>query len=165
MADSNYFCRVILSGGQTGVDRAALDFAIACGYGHGGFCPAGRRAEDGRIPDHYDLIELGSAGYRQRTRRNVEESDGTLVLVMSECTGGSRATVRFAEMLSKPRLVVDLAADDALEQSVLDWMAKHDIQRLNVAGPRESKNPGVYCAALRFLELMHATDDLRASSR
>jgi hypothetical protein len=78
----------IVSGGQAGVDRAALDWAIARGIPHGGWCPAGRIAEDGMIPERYQLRETASPGYRERTRRNVEDSDGTLILNLGELDAG-----------------------------------------------------------------------------
>ena len=153
------FCQHIVSGGQTGADRAALDFAIRHGYTHGGWAPAGRKAEDGAIALRYQLVELPEGGYRQRTKRNVEDSDGTLVLNLGELGDGSLITLQFAQRIGKPALVVPL--DDggtlARPREVLEWLAANGIQTLNVAGPRESKRPGMHAAALHFLELMNAT--------
>lgn len=98
----------IVSGGQTGVDRAALDFAIARGYPHGGWCPRGRRAEDGVLHDRYQLVETESRNYRQRTRRNVTDSDATLILSIGEPEGGTLTTLRYAQQYSKPMQVVSL---------------------------------------------------------
>lgn len=145
----------IVSGGQVGVDRAALDFAIEHRYPHGGYCPKGRKAEDGTIPMRYQLVETDSEGYRQRTRRNVEESDATLILNAGGLDGGSLETKRIAERLGKPVLVVALDAalepiDDLVSQT-LDWLRSHSVSTLNIAGPRESKRLGIYALAYAFL--------------
>jgi hypothetical protein len=144
----------IVSGGQTGADRAALDFAIAHGIPHGGWCPLGRRAEDGVLDARYQLRETESRNYRQRTRRNVADSDATLILNLGELVDGSLATRQFAEQANKPVCVVPLDADDlaAEVRRVRKWLAAHRIVVLNVAGPRESKRPGIYSRALAFLE-------------
>lgn len=140
------FCERIVSGGQTGADRGALDFAIKHGYTHGGWAPCGREAEDGRVPLKYQLTELADGGYRQRTRRNVEDSDGTLIVNLGELEGGTLATQVFAQQMGKPHLVVQLDAGVTAEAaaSVLTWLHEHTIKTLNVAGPRESKRPGIY---------------------
>ena len=140
----------VVSGGQTGVDRGALDAALALGLPHGGWVPRGRRAEDGVIPARYVLSELDSADYNLRTRRNVEDSDGTLILTVGEPTGGTALTVRLVRALGKPHLVLDLDADPAPE-AVRRWIAQHELEILNVAGPRESKAPGVAARAEAFL--------------
>ena len=149
-----YFCERIVSGGQTGADRAALDFAIEYGYPHGGWAPRGREAEDGRIPPKYQLTELPDGGYRQRTRRNVEDSDGTLIVNMGELDGGTLATRIFAEKAGKPYYVaqVDDEATDEMAASVLAWLRAHHIKTLNVAGPRESKRPGIYQQTTALLQ-------------
>ena len=140
------FCRQIVSGGQTGADRAALDFAIMHGYLHGGWAPQGRQAEDGPIPLKYQLTALATGGYRHRTRRNVADSDGTLTLNLGDLADGSLLTNAFAQRLGKPLLVVPL--DDGVTREttarVLAWLREHQIQTLNVAGPRESQRPGIY---------------------
>lgn len=117
----------IVSGGQAGVDRAALDWAIMRGLPHGGWCPKGRTAEDGVIDSRYILQETESAGYRQRTRQNVVDSDGTLILNLGELSDGTLATQRFAERFGKPYLVVQLesGADDL--RQVLEWLQSHHI--------------------------------------
>ena len=99
----------IISGGQTGVDRAALDAAQCCGIASGGYCPKGRRAEDGTIPPHYPLTELPSADYPTRTRQNASAADATLILTRGSLSGGSAYTARIARQLGKPLLVIDLA--------------------------------------------------------
>ncbi len=128
----------IVSGGQTGVDRAALDVALATGLDCGGWCPRGRRAEDGRIPERYPLAETDSASYRSRTKQNVRDSDGTLILAVGPLTGGSRLTQRIALELAKPVLAVDLS-DPPTAAAVRKWLAEHTIRVLNVAGPRASQ--------------------------
>ena len=147
------FCQRIVSGGQTGADRGALDFAIERGYPHGGWAPHGREAEDGKIPLKYQLLELVHGGYRQRTRRNVEESDGTLIINRGDLDGGTRATQVFAQRLNKPHLVVQLDHGVTAEvvESVIEWVQQHDIKTLNVAGPRESKRPGLYSLTRELL--------------
>jgi hypothetical protein len=140
------FCRHIVSGGQTGADRAALDFAIAQGYTHGGWAPRGRQAEDGPIPLKYQLTALATGGYRHRTHRNVAGSDGTLILNLGDLAGGSLLTQAFARRMGKPLLVVPLDVGVTRETvvGVLAWLREHKIQTLNVAGPRESQRPGIY---------------------
>ena len=142
----NRFCQHIVSGGQTGVDRGALDFAIEHGYPHGGWAPQGREAEDGKIPMKYQLLELDHGGYRQRTRRNVVDSDCTLIINHGELDGGTLATRGFAERLNKPFLVVqaDHGVGGESAKGVLEWLRQNQIKILNVAGPRESKRPGIY---------------------
>lgn len=140
----------IISGGQTGVDRAALDTALALGIPCGGWCPKGRRAEDGVIPMHYPLTETTSKDYRVRTRRNVRDSDGTLILTRGPLSGGTALTRRLAKELDKPCLVVDLAQRPRASD-VRTWLASNSIHILNVAGPRESNQPGIYLQAKKFL--------------
>ena len=140
----------IISGGQTGVDRGALDAALELGLDAGGFCPRGRRAEDGRIPDRYPLEELDSSDYRDRTRRNVEVSDATLILCRGPLSGGTALTRRIAEDLGRPLLIVDLSTPPDPD-SVRRWIHEQGIRTLNVAGPRESGSPGIQDAAHRFL--------------
>jgi hypothetical protein len=148
------FAAMIVSGGQTGVDRAALDWAIDHGVPHGGWCPRGRIAEDGTLDSRYLLRETESERYRQRTRKNVEDSDGTLILNLGELSDGSLATLRFAERLGRPCLVVqlDTLADPDAAGRVRDWLRNHHIGILNIAGPRESKGPGSYRTTLAFLD-------------
>ena len=152
------FCARIFSGGQTGADRAALDFAIRKGYVHGGFAPHGRVAEDGRIAWKYQLCELPEGeGYRQRTRRNVEESDGTLIVNIGALEGGTLATQEFAQKLGRPHLLVQLDSETLSEAAAraLAWLDAHAIRTLNVAGPRESKRPGIWRQTAKLLFAMH----------
>ncbi|HLT46378.1 MAG TPA: putative molybdenum carrier protein [Rubricoccaceae bacterium] len=145
----------IVSGGQTGVDRAALDAALAAGVPCGGWCPAGRRAEDGPIPRCYPLREAPSADYAVRTRLNVRDSDGTLVLSTGEPEGGTALTAEHASALGRPLLVLDPEAPGGVEEAAA-WMRAHRIGTLNVAGPRESEVPGVYALARRFVAALLA---------
>lgn len=134
----------LVSGGQTGADRAALDVSIALGLPHGGWCPKGRRAEDGTIPARYDLTETPGASYLQRTEWNVRDSDGTVVFTLDKrATGGSRKTIAIARVLGKPCL--HIARDAGGDPVVLlrEFVAEHGIRVLNVAGSRESKEPGI----------------------
>ena len=119
----------------------------------GGWCPKGRRAEDGRIPDRYPLLETPERNYQARTRRNIEDSDGTLILNLGQLDGGTALTADLARQIGKPCLVVTLEA--GIEPAVFqDWLDANRIAVLNVAGPRESKRPGVYAAAARCLETL-----------
>ncbi len=158
----SFACSVfrIVSGGQTGADRAALDWAIGHGLPHGGWCPKGRLAEDGAIDRRYALQETRTTDYLDRTRQNVIDSDATLILNLGELNGGSRATQRFAEDLGKPCLLVQLdaaaQADEAEVDRVRAWLAAGRVAVLNVAGPRESKRPGIYHQTLAFLDRLHA---------
>ncbi len=146
----------IVSGGQTGVDRAALDTAIARGIPHGGWCPRGRRAEDGRIPDRYALREHASSEYAVRTEQNVVDSDATLVLTIGAPRDGTALTVRLAERHERPILVVDL--DGPLPAAeVAAWIAACDVRVLNVAGPRESTHGGIHDRAAAYLDTILAT--------
>lgn len=140
----------VVSGGQTGVDRAALDVAIALGIAHGGWCPRGRRAEDGAIPERYPLRETPSASYPERTEWNVRDSDATLILHRGRLRGGSALTRRLARAMGRPLLAVDLSASPA-SAAVRAWLEKERVATLNVAGPRESEQPGIHAAALAFL--------------
>jgi len=141
----------VVSGGQTGVDRAALDAARAAGLPCGGWCPRGRLAEDGPIDAAYPLVETPSADYAQRTEWNVRDSDATLVLARGRPTGGTALTLTLARRLGRPLLVVDLAGDPSPGEVSL-WMAAGRVGVLNVAGPRESQRPGIGREAQAFLE-------------
>ncbi len=141
----------VVSGGQTGVDRAALDAARAAGVAVGGWCPKGRRAEDGRIPEEYPLAEAPTRRYDQRTRWNVRDSDGTAILHRGRFGRGTRLTARIAETLGKPLLWMDLGGPCAAPEVLRTWVQEHGVKVLNVAGPRESEDPGIYEDALVFL--------------
>jgi hypothetical protein len=140
----------IISGGQTGVDRAALDAALEMGLPCGGWCPQGRKAEDGRIPDRYPLQEASSPDYPVRTRLNVEDSDGTLVITNGSPRRGTALTLKLAKKLGKPFLLVDLARS-VDPNEVREWVQKNHIQILNVAGPREGESVGIFEKTSVFL--------------
>ena len=133
----------IVSGGQTGADRAGLDWAIAHGIPHGGWCPTGRLAEDGTIPAIYQLEEVPDGGsYRRRTKANVRDSDATLIIsIEALLTGGSKETVLFAKRLSKPWL--HLHPKMAWKDALRDWLSKNQLGTMNIAGPRASREPDV----------------------
>lgn len=134
----------IVSGGQTGVDRAALDVAIELGIPTGGWVPRGRRAEDGQIPERYiGLTESSSAEYAIRTAQNVSDSDATLVLRAGPSAGGTALTESIATRLGKPLLAVDLLATPLprAKSEVEAWLARVAPDVLNVAGPRASEAP------------------------
>jgi hypothetical protein len=140
----------IVSGGQTGVDRAALDVALALGLPCGGWCPSGRRAEDGPIDARYPLRETPSAAYDERTAGNVRDSDATLVLARGPLRGGTAYTLSCARREGRPHLVVDLGADPD-PAPVRLWIDEQRVRVLNVAGPRESQSPGIGAHARAFL--------------
>jgi predicted Rossmann fold nucleotide-binding protein DprA/Smf involved in DNA uptake len=144
----------MVSGGQTGVDRAALDAALELGVPCGGWCPAGRLAEDGVIAARYPLIETPSAQYAQRTEWNVRDSDGTLVLSVGKPSGGTALTIAFARKLGRPCLVVDLREAKPDPAKIFDWLRENKIEALNVAGPRASHAPGVHERARKLLGLL-----------
>ena len=145
----------ILSGGQTGVDRAALDVALSMGLACGGWCPKGRRAEDGALALRYPLQETPSEEYAERTTWNVRDSDGTLVLTKGTPTGGTAFTLQTAVQLGKPCLVMDLRKAPS-PSTVHRWLTRHRIRVLNVAGPRESVSPGITQEAEAFLRAVLA---------
>lgn len=141
----------IVSGGQTGVDRAALHAAREAGLPIGGWCPKGRLAEDGVIPPDLPLQETDSADYAIRTEKNVLDSDGTLVISDGPLQGGTELAVKLALRHGKPFIVVDIANPPDLS-TLVRWGQEHGIRILNVAGPRESSRPGIYGAAKRYLQ-------------
>jgi hypothetical protein len=153
--------RKVVSGGQTGVDRAALDAARALGLPCGGWCPRGRLAEDGPIDPSYPLLETPSSDYAQRTEWNVRDSDATLVLVRGRATGGTGLTIRLARRQGRPLLVVHLERDPAPDEAGR-WLEARDVGVLNVAGPRESQRPGIGPEARAFLEKLFRLTSTRA---
>lgn len=151
MAES-WRLEMVISGGQTGVDRAALDVALECGIKISGYCPRGRKAEDGKIPAKYTLLETNSEDYETRTEKNVEISDGTLILNVGQLTGGTAVTVGFARKHGKPVFTVQLDRDRPnAGEECRQWLRENRIRILNVAGPRASKTAGIYARAARAL--------------
>lgn len=133
----------IVSGGQTGIDRGALDAALEAAFFCGGWCPAGRLAEDGAVPRHYPLTALERGGYSERTLRNVLESDGTAIICRGEIEGGTAHTRDCCLARGKPLLVIDAAQASSREAAaeIGAFIARENIAVLNVAGPRASKWP------------------------
>ena len=168
----------IISGGQTGVDRAALDAAMKHGFDCGGWCPAGRLDEFGRIPDRYPVKELERSDkegrspdrpggletaapweeldlFAQRTLQNVKDSNGTIIIYFGKLRGGSAQTVQFCIEQEKPHQLIDAAQVSAQDATnlALDLVRKHKIDILNVAGPRQSEWPGSYDYAFRVMDI------------
>jgi len=135
----------IISGGQTGADRAALDFALAHAIPHGGWCPRGRRAEDGPLAERYQLAETPDTEYAQRTEWNVRDADATVIFsVASALAGGSQQTAEFARRWEKACLHLAREREGAEAAGVLsEFLAAHQVRTLNVAGPRQSEEPEV----------------------
>ena len=147
----------IVSGGQTGADRAGLDWAIARGVEHGGWCPRRRTAEDGQIPLRYALTETPSSGYPQRTEWNVRDSDATVVFTISDdLTGGSLLTVKCAAKLKKPCIHISARMHP---KYLAQFLSQHSVRTLNVAGQRESNAPDIYG---RVFEVLDASLVVRA---
>jgi hypothetical protein len=145
----------IISGGQTGVDRAALDVALKHGIESGGWCPTGRLDEFGRIPDRYPVQELESGGFTERTLRNVKDSDGTVIIYPGKLTGGTEQTVQFCVGQQRSHLLIDASKIPSEEAAKLisDFVRKTQIEILNVAGPRQSEWPDGYDYAYRVLDI------------
>jgi predicted Rossmann fold nucleotide-binding protein DprA/Smf involved in DNA uptake len=145
----------IISGGQTGVDRAALDVALKHGIDCGGWCPAGRLDESGIIPARYPVQESPGGGFTERTRRNVRDSDGTIIIYNRELKGGTAETLRYCAELQRPHMVIDASRTDASETAALicNFVREQNIAVLNVAGPRKSEWPQGYEYALRALDI------------
>lgn len=148
----------IVSGGQTGVDRGALDAALAGGFPCGGWCPEGRLAEDGAIADGYPMAVLCGAGYEERTLRNVLDSDGTAILHQGILEGGTRRTAEHCARHGKPHLLIDASAclPDGAAAEIAAFVERERVSVLNVAGPRASKWPGArdyaFAVVTRLLE-------------
>jgi len=161
----NFFIAKIISGGQTGADRAGLDASLTAGVAHGGWCPRGRLAEDGPIPDQYELIESESPWYATRTEWNVRDSDATLVFSFGPARGGTGATIGYAKRLHRPwlHLMLENLTDQQAEERIMDWLKNmpkqkslkldsefqsknknHQNLTLNIAGSRASSSPLIY---------------------
>lgn len=151
----------IISGGQTGVDRAGLDAAMEAGIPVGGVCPKGRKAEDGAIPEQYPLTELKTVSYTIRSERNAKDSDATLILNLGGLSGATAKSREFAHQHMRPYLVLQLEKkpDPAVVQQ---WIEQHQIRVLNIAGPRESKRPGIYNLSRSFLRAVFSLQQATA---
>ena len=144
----------IISGGQTGADRAGLDFAIKHDIPHGGWVPKGRKTEYGTLDLKYQLQEMPTAEYAKRTEKNILDSDGTLIISHGLLSGGSALTRELAENHKKPWIhidMVDLSLEIAADR-LFSWIERNDIKVMNVAGPRGSKDPLIYQATIDLLE-------------
>ena len=146
----------IISGGQTEADQAALDVAIELGIEHGGWLPKGRKTEAGRLPAKYQLKEMPTDSYSERTEQNVIDSDGTLIISHGALTEGSEYTRKMAERHGKPWIHVDAnrISIDAAVQLIRAWINGSQIKVLNVAGPRASKDPKIYDTTKRLLTVL-----------
>ena len=143
----------IISGGQTGVDRAALDAALSLGVPTGGWCPEGRLDECGIIPPHYPLQELPGGGYMERTARNVSDADGTAIFHPGSLQGGTKATADFCTEKRKPCLAIDATAVSPAEaaEQLREFVQTNRVEVLNVAGPRSSQWPQGYAFTIETL--------------
>ena len=144
----------IISGGQTGVDRAALDSALRHGIDCGGWCPAGRLDEFGKIPDHYPIQELKDGGFSERTFQNVKNSDGTVVIYPGELRGGTEQTVRFCSELRRSYQLIDVSkiSAEGARKLICDFVHRNNVSVLNVAGPRQSEWAKGYDYTFRAIE-------------
>jgi hypothetical protein len=159
--NSNSYLKQIVSGGQTGVDRAALDVAIRQKISHGGWCPYERKAEDGTIPMSYNLKEAPpptseensdpDAIYKKRTELNAKDSDGTLIIINANPIGGTLYTIEMLVKHKKPYFVCNL--EDTLSvDDIANWVIEFNVEKLNIAGPRESQAPGIYVLSTSIIE-------------
>ena len=148
MKSRNHNDLTIISGGQTGVDRGALDAALASGIAIDGWCPEGRLAENGKIPAHYPLRELAGGNYASRTRQNVIDSDATIIFRFARIdkSPGTELTLKQCITHTKSYLLIDaetLSEPEAVRQ-ILEFISAHNVRRLNIAGPRESQTAAAY---------------------
>lgn len=150
----------IISGGQTGADQAALDVAIKLGVPHGGWIPKGRVTEIGVLDNKYKLQEMETTNYNKRTEQNIIDSDGTLILSHGRLTGGSDYTREMAILHHRPWLHIDLEKIGAFQaaEKIKSWITENDIEVLNVAGPRASKDPAIYDATVDIIETVFYLD-------
>ena len=153
----------IISGGQTGADRAALDVALMFNIPYGGWIPKGRLSEDGPISEKYQLREMPTSSYPARTEKNVIDSDGTVIFTHGHLTGGSKLTQELANRHDKPCLHIDLEEITTLQTIpvIRGWMSHHGIDVLNVAGSRASKDPVIYSKVFDIIKVLHLTYLLR----
>ena len=145
----------IISGGQTGADRAALDVALKFNIDHGGWIPKGRRTEAGRLNDKYKLTETETEDYRERTKLNITDSHATVIISRGDLTGGSKFTQTFAKVVGRPNCHIDLMQSEEFEAAIIlkSFILENQIRILNVAGPRQSSLPGIYADVKTVLEV------------
>ena len=143
----------IISGGQTGVDRAALDVALKHGIESGGWCPTGRLDEIGRIPDRYPVEELEDGGFIERTLQNIKDSDGTVIIYPGKLSGGTEQTLHFCVEQRRPHELIDASnvSTQKAAQLIADFVRENKIGILNVAGPRQTEWPEGYDYASRVM--------------
>jgi hypothetical protein len=146
----------IISGGQTGADQAALDVAVKFNIPHGGWIPRGRKTEAGPLPLRYRLTQMPTTDYRDRTRKNVMASQGTVIFYRRRLAGGSHLTMELAAACEKPYCALDLLVNDPFEAAVMlqSFVGEHAVSILNVAGPRASHDPGMYADVKLILETL-----------
>lgn len=144
----------IISGGQTGADQAALDVAVKFNIPHGGWIPKGRKTENGPLPDAYQLTEMESTDYRDRTKQNIIDSHGTVIISRGKLTGGSKLTHSYAKVIGRPHIYIDLMNNEDFESAVFikSFILENQIKILNVAGPRLSHHPWIYNDVKTVLE-------------
>jgi hypothetical protein len=147
----------IISGGQTGVDQAALDAAINLGIPHGGWVPKGRKTENGPLPDKYTMRQMPTSSYSERTEQNVIDSDGTLIISRGSLTEGSEYTRKMAMKHHRPWLHIELNKISKFQAAeiVVTWIIENKIKIINVAGPRASKDPEIYVDVLNLIESVY----------
>jgi len=149
----------IITGGQTGVDRGALDFALDYGYPSGGFCPKSRKSEKGKIPKKYPLIELESNEYIDRTKKNISISDGTLIIKDNQPLGeGTMNTLELCKKYKKPFFIAEINLQPEGYYKFISWLKINNISGLNIAGNRESQSPGIAKKAYTLLEFLLQPD-------
>jgi len=153
---SDFLTLKIISGGQTGVDRAALDAALESGVSAGGWCPEGRLAEDGPIAEKYPLQELPDGGYKERTLKNVQDSDATIIIYFKSISGGTKETLLCCLNEKKPYLLIDGSGitEDSASKRIKQFIDENQISLLNVAGPRASKEQRAYEYTKQVITLM-----------
>lgn len=146
--------RKIISGGQTGADQAALDLAIKLNIEHGGWIPKGRKTEAGSLDEKYRLKEMDTDDYRDRTKQNIVDSDGTVIISRGPLTGGSKLTQSYARVIGRPNCFLNLSTHEEFEASVIlkSFIMENQIRVLNVAGPRISGQPWIYQDVRTVLE-------------
>jgi len=146
----------IISGGQTGADQAALDVAIKFNIDHGGWISRGRGTEKGPLPMKYQLKEMDTTDYRERTKQNINDSHGTIIISHGELTGGSKFTQSYANLVGKPNCYLDLLSFEEFEAAIIlkSFIMENKIQTLNVAGPRLSHDPWIYMDVKTILETL-----------